>query len=183
MATLAEEPKHPMIDYVIYLLMAATILIYLFFVSGCKNVAYNRVSTDTEISSRNKKVLLGVCDRNFPPLPATFSPGEIIYKTDSFTTIDSFYTMQHDTIVKNITTFKTNTATWTQHDTAYLPNQYHETALNDKVRGLEKEVDRLTNSDEAKSKVIQRMKFKMWLGWIVFFASVVMLVLKKIYLK
>lgn len=169
-----------MVDLWIWSLVCAIIC---FYFMGCKNVAYNRVSTDTEISPRNKKVLLGACDRNFPQQLPIYVEGKTIYKTDSFFSTDSFTISKNDTIIKTVIKMQKYTATETRHDTIYKTNQYHETALNDKVRGLEKEVDRLTNSDESKSKVIQRMRFKMWYGWIAFFAGVAFFVLKKVYLR
>ena len=169
-----------MVDLWIYALIGAIIS---FYFMGCKNVAYNRVSTDTEISARNKKVLLGACDRNFPQQLPIYVEGQTIYKTDSFFSTDSFTITQNDTIIKTIIKMEKYTATATRHDTIYKTNTYHEIALNDQIRAKDKEIDKLTNQVEAGNKTIASLRIKMWLGWIVFIASVILVVLKKIYLK
>lgn len=168
-----------MVDLWIYALMGAIIS---FYFMGCKNVAYNRVSTDTEISARNKKVLLGACDRNFPQ-QSIFVEGQTIYKTDSFFSTDSFTITQNDTIIKTIIKMQNYTATATRHDTIYKTNTYHEIALNDQIRVKDKEIDKLTNQVEAGKETIASLRIKMWVGWIFFFVGVTLLVLKKIYFK
>ena len=129
---------------------------------GCKNIAYNKVSSDTQISARNKKLLLGICDRQFPQLPPTVIEGKTIIKTDTFSVTDTFTTTVNNEVIKFV--YKTNTVTVDRFktDTVIKTNTYQLTACNDEKRVLEKEVDKLHNAKDVDTAKIKSLRIKFW---------------------
>lgn len=163
------------------ILAVVGLLLALCFFASCKNLQYNGVNNDTNISSRNKKILLGVCDRNFPQDPPKYIRGKdsLIINTE----IDTVYDI--DTLLHDTTIYITNTNKYYYNrvDTVLQPeNPYKLTACNDERRVLEKELDKLNNENEFLKDQIRKMRFKQWMGWIVS-ASIIALWILRIYLK
>ena len=176
------QPKRQK-DYSKIILLVLAVIFCIICAVGCKNMAYNKVSSDTEISARNKKLLIGICDRQFPQLPPTVIEGKTIIKTDTVSHTDTLTQTVNNETIKYV--YKTNTVTIerTKTDTVVKTNVFQLTACNDEKRALEKTVDKLQNENDTFVKGSKRLKMKAWLGWIAFGAAVSLYLLKKIYLK
>lgn len=180
-------------------------IIALLFASSCKNMAYNRVATDTHRSERNKKLLLGECEKQFPQEPPTYKPGKETIR------IDTVLVPYQDTALKEILkplAGKLNIDSLTDIIKKSIPPQYIKITkervdtteknmsgykielLQQQLREEQKAHDKLQNqydqlskdNDDLKSKM-HHLRFIQWMGWIIAISELLLWGFFKFYVK
>lgn len=146
--------------------------IFVFYLFGCKNLAYNKVNNDIHPTQRNKDILNSVCSRTFPAPSPTYIEGKTIIKTDTFSKIDTL-TIREDSILTKYV-IKTNTVTVerTKTDTLRISNQYTEAALKDKIEALKDENQRLEIELGMNTKRLNKLRIIVGIGILLLIGSI-----------
>lgn len=135
---------------------------------ACKNVAYNRIAHDTEISPRNKAILNAKCQSVFPTEQTHLIEGTTVTKIDTV--------VSHDTVINSVLrtiTEKTNIDSIasvikstvkpiyiyverTKTDTIIQGNDYKIEGLKTKISELEFKVSDKTKIIEQRNKEVRK---------------------------
>ena len=156
--------------------MKHIITLSLFALLFCSCNPYKKIATDVNRTDKNKAILRQTCEAVFPASPPVYIKGKdsIITVTDSVT--DTVYTYSHDTVTKTI--YKTITATNTVYrvDTFKTDNKY----LISEINTLKTDIAVVTSERDTFKGDLTKLKFKQFLGWLLFFAGAAGFVLLKL---
>jgi len=173
-------------------------LLALLFTSSCKNMAYNRVATDTHRSDRNKKILLGECEKQFPQAPPEYKPGKETVR------IDTVLVPYPDTVLKEVlrtVAGKLNLDSLTEVVKKSIPPQYIKVTkervdtietstagyaielLQQQLREEQKARDKLQNEVDQLKGENHHLKFIKWIGWLIAISELLLWGFFKFYVK
>lgn len=158
-------------------------VLFIFFFFSCRDISYNRVVTDGNISIRNKAILKPICDKYFPGVQPQYIHGKDSIIRDTFFTepkIDLKRFLEEnckganiDSMVLAIKLGIKTIIVQTDHyrvDTIITEDGKIITLLNDKLRASDKQVDHLTNLSILSNTKILKMRsiiIGLSLSWII----------------
>lgn len=150
----------------IYILIAG--IIASLFLFGCKNLAYNKVATDSQPSKRNQKILLQTCSSRFPSDPPKFIKGKDSLRIDTVTNTITEIETVNDTVFKTVTNTVFIDRWHNRTDTVIQGNAFKETLLISQKNELQTQNTILAQKLEDANKNEKKLnRSRLW-GWVAF---------------